>query len=88
MIEIHGLTKRQVRVLDEMWKRPSLQEVNSWISEQDYDTFVMARCLQTMVNMQVNEDIYLTLDNVPEDDWDRAQLNKSWRDITSFFKMR
>lgn len=49
MITITGLTKKQVRLLDEMWERDSFEEFNEWYETHSESDRNMIDSLQQMV---------------------------------------
>lgn len=58
MITIDGLTKEQVRMLDEMWALESMQEMAEWMENLPESKRPMAEVLQEMLILaSIDEDL-------------------------------
>ena len=58
MITIDGLTKEQVRMLDEMWALDTMEEMSEWMENVPEDKRQMAELLQEMLILaSIDEDL-------------------------------
>lgn len=58
MITIDGLTKEQVRMLDEMWALDTMQEMAEWMENVPPEKRQMAELLQEMIILaSIDEDL-------------------------------
>jgi hypothetical protein len=58
MITINGLTKQQVRMLDEMWELETMQEMAEWMENLPAERRQMAELLQEMLILaSIDEDL-------------------------------
>jgi hypothetical protein len=65
-IELHGLTKKQVRLLEKMWSIETTEDLQEWQETLDENT-------QTEVNALIQIILLEHLDNLLDDDYPDAQ---------------
>jgi len=65
-MKIDGLNKKQIKLLDYMWKIPTREELDQWLAELPDEDFRTCTLLLKMVMLEAIDEEVNSMDRFPE----------------------